>query len=75
MAKESIGLPDILRILGDRPFEMKETVKDYLYEMQERERDAKEKEDENAAAAANTPGDESSEKKANGEEPQDKKQE
>ena len=30
MAKESIGLPDIIRILGDRPFPMKETVREYL---------------------------------------------
>ena len=41
MAKESIGLPDIIRILGDRPFPMKETVREYLEEMMER----KEKED------------------------------
>jgi hypothetical protein len=27
LAKESIGLPDIIRILGERPFPMKETVK------------------------------------------------
>ncbi len=41
LAKESIGLPDIIKILGDRPYPMKETVKEYLQEMMER----KEKED------------------------------
>lgn len=30
LAKESIGLPDIIKILGDRPFPMKETVREYL---------------------------------------------
>jgi spore coat polysaccharide biosynthesis protein SpsF (cytidylyltransferase family) len=48
LAKESIGLPDIIRILGDRPFPMKENVKEYLQEMLDR----KEKDD---AAAAETP--------------------
>jgi spore coat polysaccharide biosynthesis protein SpsF (cytidylyltransferase family) len=36
LAKESIGLPDIIRILGDRPFPMKETVKEYLQELIDR---------------------------------------
>jgi hypothetical protein len=36
LAKESIGLPDIIRILGDRPYPMKDTVKEYLQEMMER---------------------------------------
>ena len=44
LAKESIGLPDIIRILGDRPFPMKETVKEYLQELIDR------KEKENAAS-------------------------
>ena len=33
LKKESIGLPDILRILGERPYPMKESVKEYLLEM------------------------------------------
>ena len=37
LAKESIGLPDILKILGERPFPMKETVKEYLQELMDRE--------------------------------------
>lgn len=41
LAKESITLPDILRILGDRPYPLKETVREYLEELIER----KEKDD------------------------------
>jgi hypothetical protein len=41
LVKESIGLPDIIKILGDRPFPMKESVKEYLTEMMDR----KDKED------------------------------
>ena len=52
LSKESIGLPDIIRILGDRPFPMKENVKEYLHEMLER----KDKEDKEASAAE-TPAD------------------
>lgn len=36
LAKESIGLPDIIKILGERPFPMKEHIKEYLEELQER---------------------------------------
>lgn len=42
LSKESITLPDIVRILGDRPYPLKETVREYLEELKER----KEKEDE-----------------------------
>ena len=48
LAKESIGLPDIIKILGDRPFPMKETVREYLQEMMER----KEKEEAEKQAKA-----------------------
>lgn len=51
LSKESIGLPDIIRILGNRPFPMKESVREYLEEMLER----KDKEDKEAAAE--TPAD------------------
>ena len=51
LAKESIGLPDIIKILGDRPFPMKENLREYLQEMMER----KEKEDtEKEQTAAST---------------------
>jgi hypothetical protein len=50
LAKESITLPDILRVLGDRPYPLKESVKEYLQELTER----KNKEDQDAAS---TPAD------------------
>jgi len=40
LKKESINLPDIVDTLGDRPFPMKETMRQYLEEL--RERDQKE---------------------------------
>jgi hypothetical protein len=36
LEKETIGLPDIIRILGERPFGMSETMKEYLSEMEKR---------------------------------------
>jgi len=53
LAKESIALPDLVRILGDRPFPLKETIREYLEEL--RERNTKTEEE---AKAANTPTDE-----------------
>ncbi|CDW88581.1 afg3-like protein 2 [Stylonychia lemnae] len=50
LAKETITLPDILRILGDRPYPLKETVREYLEELKER----KVKDDEKIQEAANT---------------------
>ncbi len=38
--KESINLPEIIEVIGDRPFEMKESIRNYLNEMKEREADA-----------------------------------
>lgn len=41
---ESINLPKIIKVLGDRPFPMKESLKEYLSELTDRERkDAEEK--------------------------------
>lgn len=34
--KESITLPDLVRILGDRPYPLKETVREYLEELRDR---------------------------------------
>lgn len=36
LAKETLSLPEIVKILGPRPFPLKETVKEYLLELQER---------------------------------------
>lgn len=35
--KESITLPDIIRVLGDRPFPLKESIREYLHELEERQ--------------------------------------
>jgi hypothetical protein len=64
LAKESIGLPDIIRILGDRPFPMKETVREYLQEMLDR----KEKEDNVAVPNVEATTAEESDKKEEKEE-------
>ena len=36
LEKETLTLPDLLRILGERPYPLKETVREYLEEMKER---------------------------------------
>jgi hypothetical protein len=51
LAKETIGLPDIVRILGDRPYPLKESVKEYLIEMQDRQAKEEEQKKEEVAAA------------------------
>ena len=61
LAKESITLPDILRVLGDRPYPLKENVREYLEELKERSHKDEE-------AAANTPVDDAN-KKENEDEP------
>lgn len=33
---ESINLPQIMKVLGDRPYPLKETIKDYLEELNKR---------------------------------------
>ena len=49
LEKETLTLPDLLRILGERPYPLKETVREYLEEMKERiEKDR----EEDAASAA-----------------------
>jgi hypothetical protein len=63
LAKESISLPDIVRILGDRPFPLKESIRQYLEELKTRKEQDDEKEEEkkhkeHAEKAANTPADE-----------------
>jgi len=52
LAKETLSLPEIVEILGPRPFPLKDTVKEYLLELQERN-EAEEKEKEAKEAAAN----------------------
>ncbi len=72
LAKESIGLPDIIKILGERPFPMKETVKEYLKEMMER----KDKEDaEDAEKQHDTATEDESKKDESSDKKQDEKKE
>merc|ERR1712187_1030266 len=42
LEKESINLPQIIKIIGERPFPMKESMKEYLSELSERERQEEE---------------------------------
>ena len=46
MAKESISLPDIVRILGERPYPMKESIRQYLEELKHRQEDEEKKKDD-----------------------------
>ena len=34
LEKETIGLPDIIKVLGERPYGMSETMREYLTELQ-----------------------------------------
>jgi len=42
LEKESINLPQIINIIGERPFPMKESLREYLTELTDRERQAEE---------------------------------
>lgn len=44
LAKESINLPQIIKVLGERPFPMKESLKEYLMELETRQRQEAERE-------------------------------
>lgn len=48
LEKETIGLPEIVKVLGERPYGMNEAMKEYLEEQIKREAEdaAKEVEDE-----------------------------
>jgi len=39
LEKETLALPDIVEILGPRPFPMKANILDYLDELRERDRE------------------------------------
>ena len=36
LTKETIGLSDILRVLGERPYPLKANIREYLVELEER---------------------------------------
>ncbi len=48
LAKETLALPDIVDVLGQRPYPLKESLLEYLEELRER----KVQEEEEAATAA-----------------------
>ena len=49
---ESINLPQIMKVLGDRPYPLKETIKDYLEELNKRQEEEEQKKELDAAEAA-----------------------
>jgi hypothetical protein len=49
LEKESINLPQIIKILGERPFPMKQAIKDYLSEIENREKQEAEQAAKDAA--------------------------
>lgn len=44
LAKESINLPQIIKVLGERPFPMKESLKEYLQELEQRQKQEQDRE-------------------------------
>ena len=81
LEKESINLPEIIEVIGDRPFHMKESIRNYLNEMKEREaaeaekkaaEEAEKAEDVDAAEQATSKEEEGSEAKVSSED-KDKK--
>ena len=49
LKKETLTLPDIVEILGPRPFPMKENLMEYMTELKERQDDEKAAEETNAS--------------------------
>ena len=39
LEKESINLPQIMKILGERPYPLKESIKEYLEELEKRKQE------------------------------------
>jgi len=70
LEKEVLTLPDLIEILGERPFPMKENIKEYLAEVKERNKE--EQETEAAETAKRMKEDEEDEKKVDEENKEDK---
>jgi len=56
LEKETVNLPQIIEVLGERPFEMKESIKEYLSEIKQREQEQKEADAAEAATEAEESG-------------------
>ena len=52
LTHESINLPQIMKVLGERPYPLKESVRGYLEELEKRQQDEAEKAEIEAAEAA-----------------------
>lgn len=52
LEKETVNLPQIIEVLGERPFEMKESIKEYLSEIKQREQEQREADAAEAATEA-----------------------
>jgi len=39
LEKESINLPEIMKVLGERPYPLKESIKEYLEELEKRQKE------------------------------------
>ena len=42
LERESINLPEIMEILGDRPYPLKDSIKEYLQELEKRKQEEEE---------------------------------
>ena len=42
LEKESINLPEIMEVLGERPYPLKESIKEYLKELEKRKQEEEE---------------------------------
>ena len=49
---ESINLPHIMKVLGDRPYPLKESIREYLKELEKRQKEEEEKKEVEAAEQA-----------------------
>ena len=57
LAKETLSLPDIMRILGDRPYPLKDSIKEYLCELEDRQqKEDQKKKDKQQAQTTGTEG-------------------
>ena len=49
LVHESINLPHIMKVLGDRPYPLKESIREYLKELEKRQKEEEEKKEVDAA--------------------------
>lgn len=64
LAQEVVSLPDLIEILGERPWPMKETLKEYLEEIKERKKEEEQAPEKATTAEGETADQENKEKDA-----------